>query len=268
MVLQSGSTQTIQDPLVVGQRRVYQWFALRREVDRIIAEADRPTRRYLSSNLSSAEEAARQALQLSCNAYNYFDDLRYEHLEHLIEIRPGDVRPLTWLLDRTHALIHRSGELVGGLFGCYMEFSDDHWYDTCLVSLLHLRFGQSAGFTARYVCDICDESAGDCAHRRGHTYSRIAEIVDGHCSICRDECELHEQGRAYEVVAGFHPVDVDFQEVSLVVRPRDPLTRITKRSANRSNMTASLGYVPTVGIPVLDHSCMHPCAGFRYMDAN
>lgn len=212
-----------------------------------------------------SEHHARAALQAICNAYNYLDDLSHDYPDCLVEIKPGDTRALKELLDNCHELVHRYGELVGGLFGCHMEYKDGAWYDSCLVSLLHLRFGNSSGFTARYLCVICGRAVGDCEHLAGETYPMVAGVTnDGYCGICHDRCDTHAVGSTCEVEAGVRLADIQLQEVSMVPRPRDPLTRITHRTVEPEMFVDRLGRVPEPGEPVLCHACMYPCEGFRH----
>jgi hypothetical protein len=250
----------------VGRSRVERWFGLRRAFD---ARMDSLSDRWganLIDEFNEAERHARSALQAVCNAYNYLDDLTYDYEGYVIEVRPGEDRPLEEVLDHCHHLVHRYGELVGGLFGCPVEYKDDDWYDTCVVSLLHLRFGNSAGFTARYICAVCGEGAGDCHHNLGDSYPLTAGLnADGYCDICEDECEAHKVGSIYETEAGYRITDAMMQEVSLVRRPRDPLTRITHRSVNPERLIDRLGRLPEPGEPVLCHSCLYPCEGFRHL---
>jgi hypothetical protein len=228
---------------------------------------DDHVRTYLDGRLTAAEHHARAALQAICNAYNYLDDLTHDYPGSLVEVKSGEMKALEDLLDHCHGLIHRYGELVGGLFGCYLEHKDDGWYDGCLVSLLHLRFGNSTGFTARYICVICGAAAGDCDHHPREKYPRMAQVTsNGYCDICVDSCQDHQPGVTYEVQAGFRLADIDVLEVSMVSRPRDPLTRITQRSVDPQMIVDRLGRLPEPGEPVLCHACMYPCDGFRHLD--
>ena len=206
-------------PLSSSRAPAERWFKLRHNIDTLQSQVDADTRSFLAECFTSSEQHARLALQSICNAY-FLDDLRHEYSEAFVEIKSSEFKPLMNLLDHCHTLVHRYGELVGGLFGCQMEYSDGLWYDTCRVSLLHLRFGQSSGFTARYVCTICGEEAGDCIHLRGHTYPKIAgnSGEDGNCDICGDTCHIHDVGTTYQVPADFRLSDIRLQEVSLVPR--------------------------------------------------
>jgi len=249
----------------VGTRRVRQWFSLRKSFDERQEALDDPWRIRMETRLADAEGHARHALQAICNAYNFFDDITYDYPNALVEVSVGKTKRLVELIDDCHTMVHRFGELVGGFFGCEIEEANGVWFDRCLVSLLHLRFGNSTGFTARYVCVVCGADAGDCDHRLGQSYSKIAGLTnDGNCNICGERCEAHVAGNTYEVPASYRITDIEVQEVSLVNRPRDPLTRIEKRSLDPRMLADHLGRPPEPGERVLDHACMFPCGGFSH----
>jgi hypothetical protein len=253
----------------VGRRRVAQWFGLRRRFDKWRDGAGAGAQECIDSRFGGSERHARDGLQAVCDAYNYLEDVVRDYPDVQVRIDESKIVDLPKLVEDAHVIVHRCGELVGGMFGCHMEYKDGQWLDKCLVSLLHLRFGQSAGLTVRYVCTIGGGDAGDvCGHKRGVLYPKTAaQTEDGLCTICDAErCSAHEVGVTYEAVADYGMVDIQVQEVSIVPRPRDPLARITERSVRNRELLSKLGEVPKPGELVLCHQCMYPCTGFSYWD--
>jgi hypothetical protein len=49
---------------------------------------------------------------------------------------------------QAHQHAHHVAALVGGIFGCHIEYSEDSYWDTCPLSLMHRRSGLSAFFSA------------------------------------------------------------------------------------------------------------------------
>lgn len=242
----------------VGHLRVEQWLRFRSAL-----RSDRWHINATEQDFRLAESQARSALKTACDAYDYIDDIAWDYPEHVLQLDGGELRTLEELLSRCHALAHRSGELVGGVFGCAFEHEDGHWYDRCRLSLMHLRFGSSAGFTARYVCTICKAAVGECLHERGIVYHVTATVTpEGFCDICGDRCEEHDPGATYGLRADLRLADIEMQEVSMVARPRDPLARIQKRSVDETTLRTVLGRVPHPDEHVECYLCMFPCRGF------
>lgn len=262
--------------LDIGRRRVRSWFSLRRRLDNADGSMRSQGLRLFGAEWEEAEKASRMGLQSAADSFNWLDDARHD----LGPEQPVDVAGFTGqstqprsvddLVDLAHATVHVAGELVGGLFGCRMGHSDGRWFDECIVGLLHLRFGNSAGFSARYECSICMKDPSDCEHEPGRTYVvSAARTPEGECTICGDsQCSSHKPGSNYEVDARPRLTDPQLREVSLTPRPRDPLTRISGRSVDDEDLREQLGRLPESDEMVLHHGCMYPCRGFSEMPAD
>jgi hypothetical protein len=258
---------------VIGRERMESWFGVRKRLDVLDEHMRQRNLMLYDAEWQEADKASRTALQSAADGFNWLDDARKD-LDHgqLIDItsftgQPSNPQTADTLVDQAHAMVHSAGELVGGLFGCRMTYDEDRWYDECVVSLLHLRFGTSAGLRVRYECTVCREDPGDCEHEPGQTYAvSAARSEEGVCTVCdKAECPAHEQGVIYEIVADTKLADPYLREVTLTPRPRDPLCRITGRSVDDDYLRATLGRLPEPGEIVLDHTCMYPCTGFRDM---
>jgi hypothetical protein len=154
------------------------------------------------------EAAARRALTHAAGAFRY---LRRGPLERAADLQ-----------------LHRIGELVGGLYGCWHEYKNERWFDTCLVRMAHLHMGLSAGFTAKRLCSICGDDFSECVHDPDWLYPVTAERTDGDCNICgaSDDCD-HPPGTEYLVRPTIRLDSAVMREVSLTPNPRDPSLMIT-----------------------------------------
>lgn len=192
------------------------------------------------------EAAARLALSASVDALNYLED--------------------TELASAAHSLIHAAGELVGGLYGCRLEYDKGDWLCTCPVVVSHYRFGNSAGFTARRECSVCRGDISDpdeCVHEPGGEYDVLAVRNErDECSVCRQaECQ-HVPGRSYRVRAHADLADADIHEVSMVARPRDPLCRCDAVEVSMDRLVRELGQRPRPDDDLACYDCIGVCDGF------
>src|SRR5450755_6444 len=259
--------------LVIGRSRVQQWFGLRSRMDSLDKAMHSLGLKLYDSKWHEAEKLGRAALQSSTDAFNWLDDAQLDlGAERLIDVASyltsmHEPRPMGELVDSSHALVHRAGEVVGGFFGCDMKYEKGRWFNECIVVLMHLRLGNSAGMRVRFRCSICQEDPGDCQHEVGETYPiEGGTSTDGECLICDEKgCAEHLPGTMYEVIAALRVVDATLREVSLTPRPRDPLARIAGRSVNHEYLVQQLGRSPVEGERILDHSCMYTCRGFQGM---
>jgi hypothetical protein len=259
-------------PLVraAGRRRVSRWFRLARALQALRRTAQELGVAWVAVELDAAEAAARRGLAAAADAYNFFEDARWDlpTEARLVDEQNRDLGSLRDALSRAHALVHNLGALVGGLFGCELTHDDGDWFDECIASLLHVRYGNSMGFTARHVCTVCGDDFADCAHERGRTYGvAVARRDDGACTVCGARDCAHLPGEVVEVRAHSMMADIDLHEVSMVPRPRDPLARITARQVDRARLEEVLGARVEAGMRLLGHDCMHQCEGFRRPDA-
>jgi hypothetical protein len=259
--------------LNIGRTRVKSWFGLRNRLDELDESVRSCGRRLLGPDWQAAEEACRLALESAADSFNWLDDARHDlGREQLIDVesftgQSGKPRPLGALVDQAHTMVHTAGEMVGGLFGCRITYRDGRWYDECIVALLHLRFGNSAGLWVRYECSVCRQDPGDCVHEPGLTYSvHAARTDEGMCTICGEtDCSAHLPEGTYEVVASASLAHPQLREISITPRPRDPLARIAGRSVEDEDLRTRLGRLPRPDEVVLDHACMYPCRGFTEM---
>jgi hypothetical protein len=255
--------------LKIGRRRVKSWFELHNRLDSLDRNMRRKGALIFGTDCHMAEKAARASLQAAADAFNWLDDAYLDlGREILVDVgsfmdRQSPPQSVGALVELAHATVHASGELVGGLFGCKIVYDDGRWYDQCVVALLHLRFGNSAGLRVRYECTVCRQDPSDCEHEPGASYITSASRTEDGCSICGQPCCEHVSGRLYKVIARARLADPRLREVSLIPRPRDPLARITARSIEDEHLLKHLGCMPGQGEVVLDHSCMYPCTGFR-----
>jgi hypothetical protein len=265
-----------ENALRIGRWRVEQWFGLRRNLDSIDASMQRQGLALFDSGWHKAETLGRAALRSAADAYNWLEDAQldlgadtYIDISSFFDMGHAP-QAMSELVRKSHALVHRAGELVGGLFGCNMQYEDGRWFDECIVDLMHLRLGNSPGMSVRFTCSICLQDPGDCEHEPGRPYPLEAcGSDDGLCNICdAEECAEHIPGRTYQAIAGRKITDANLREVSLTGRPRDPLARIAGRSVGNERMIRHLGRLPKESERVLDHSCMYPCHGFRGMPAD
>jgi hypothetical protein len=247
----------------VGEARVERWFALakglhgRREQARLVGA------RWVARELRDIEDRLRSGLRSAAAAYNFFDDVRWDLPgSTMIEHAGQEVGRVDELLGESHRLAHALGDLIGGLFGCVIVHDDGGWYDECVSSLLHVRYGNSMGFTARHECSICRQDFSGCDHLRQASYPiTVARDEAGLCTVCGEaHCE-HIDGTVIDVTARTTMTDIKLHEVSMVPRPRDPLARISAREVDIDNLIAHLGYPPEPHHRVLDHGCMYQCHG-------
>lgn len=191
------------------------------------------------------EASARASLARAVDAYNFLEDSELSKLAH------------------QHA--HHVAALVGGLFGCNIEYSDDTYWDVCRLTLMHSRWGMSAGFTATRNCSLCGQDIDSCPHLLDTRYDiTVRHDTDGTCNVCGRLSCPHSDG---ETVSAFpRPVmsQLQLHEVSLVSRPRDPLARFTKIELSQEVLQRGLGEDPE-GRDICCYRCLHPCSGFSQL---
>jgi hypothetical protein len=188
------------------------------------------------------ESSARTSLARAVDAFNFLED--------------------TELAEFAHEHAHKVAALVGGIFGCGIEYSKDTYWDICPISLMHRRCGMSVGFTTTRCCSLCGEDLDLCEHLLDARYEvKVHRSPEGMCNACGRLSCSHNDGDI--VLAYPHPVmgDVQLHEISLVTRPRDPLARITKIEFDRQLLARSLGGQPS-GHDIWCYRCLHPCDGF------
>ncbi|WP_157407778.1 hypothetical protein [Actinomadura atramentaria] len=247
-----------------GKQRVEQWFSwhYRLKAAGIRTKANASTWRQ-------AEQNARESLKHAVAAYNWLDDLIFDIPPSSEILLDCDVKTHIFILDdaitEAHDLVHRTGELVGGIFGCRLKHDKGDWKSECQVSISHLRFGFSPGMLVRHLCNVCGIDPGDCDHEVGEEYMSTVNRFEGHCNVCsKAECS-HIIGSAIRLVACEINTGIEIQEVSLVARPRDPLARVSSRGIDNEELIDFFGFLPDPAAHLLCHECMYPCAGFKYL---
>lgn len=255
---------------VVGRWRVGRWFRLARALEALRVTADGLGAAWVVGELDAAEAAGRQGVVAAADAYNFLEDALWDLPEEtrVVDAQERDLGSLREVLERSHALVHVLGDLVGGLFGCELAYDNGDWFDECVVSLLHIRYGNSMGFTARHLCTVCGEDFTGCPHARGRSYGVVvARREGGECNVCDARDCTHRPGEVVEVSAQSVMADIDLREVSLVPRPRDPLARITARQVDPARLEDALRTRVGAGMRLLGHDCMYQCEGFRRPEA-
>lgn len=191
------------------------------------------------------ERVARASLDRAVDAYNFLEDSELSELAH------------------HHA--HHVAALVGGLFGCNIEYSDDTYWEVCRLTLMHSRWGMSAGFTATCNCSLCGQDIDSCPHLLDTRYEiTVRHDTDGTCNVCGLMSCLHVDGEVDSAFPRLLKSQLQLHEVSLVARPRDPLARFTKVEFSREELQHGLGKDPG-GREICCYRCLHPCGGFNQL---
>ena len=257
----------------IGRRRVERWFRNRNFLDDLDDRARILGARFLGPDWSRAEASAREALTGAVAAFYWIDDVALD-LEPKTIVSVGSfsanalrVLPVhttvSELHKRAHALAHKAGELVGGLFGCRLVHDGDGWYKQCPLSFLHIRLGYSPGMICRYSCSLCQQDPSECEHDTGELYPLTAARIEDRCNVCRsrDEC-IHIPCEVYPARARRSIVEAELLEISVVPRPRNPLARIERLGVDDEKMLQFHGFLPHPESTLLCHDCMFPCTGF------
>ena len=199
---------------------------------------------YGGRSHSETERLARDALSSAVRAFNLLGDFPEA--------------------DDAHRLIHELGMFVSRHFGCEIVLEDGLWRWSCPVIIAHLRFGQSAGFTAKRICSICREGimSERCPHMPNQHYKVAVEDV-AHCPCGSEDCTKHQTGAVIDVRPTAIIDEADLEEISWVARPRDPLARIQTVSYTTEQISSLMGGVeipPNVHVIECFH-CRQTCTG-------
>jgi hypothetical protein len=199
---------------------------------------------YAGRRGGEVERLARDALSSAVRAFNLLEDFPEA--------------------DDAHRLIHELGMFVSRHFGCEIVLKEGLWRWSCPVIMSHLRFGQSAGFTAKRICSICGEGimSDRCPHMLSQTYKVAVEDV-AHCPCGSENCTRHQLGTAIEAYPTVIINEADLEETSWVARPRDPLARIRAVSYTTEQMTSLMGgaEIPPVMEIIECFHCRQACTG-------
>jgi hypothetical protein len=189
----------------------------------------------------SLEALARMSLARAVDSFNFLEETDIAGLAH------------------QHA--HKVAALVGGIFGCVIEYGEGIYWDTCPISLMHHRWGLSAGFTAIRRCSLCGEDLDVCEHMLGASYEvQVQRDAEGVCNACGSRSCSHIDGQTELSYPHAVMTDAEFHEVSLVPKPRDPLARITKLELDPQLLHRLAGEPD--GRDIRCFRCLQPCNGF------
>lgn len=249
----------------IGDERVKSWTELRHQIKKAVCDA-----RRLEPTLDQGpwDEADRYAHAALCNAAEAFHLLHEagveaRSIEGYLEENPGLSAAIDRDADKAHAFAHRSGDLIGGLFGCFALNRDGVWMNHCILEHMHVGYGMSAGFTARHQCSVCHQNLTICTHILGQAYPvTVTRDGDGTCNVCDEAGCDHEVGDAVSVRASLAMIDANLHEVSLTPRPRDPRARLDGLEIDLSDIVEALGRQPRPYDEIRTHGCMYPCTGF------
>lgn len=199
---------------------------------------------YAGRRGGKAGQLAREALSSAVRAFNLLEDFPEA--------------------DDAHRLIHEVGMFVSHHFGCEIVLRDGLWRWSCPVTLSHLRFGQSAGFTAKRICSICREGimSERCPHMLNQIYKVTVEDA-ARCPCGSENCTEHQVGDVIEVFPTIIIDEGDLEEASWVARPRDPLARIRSISYTAEQISSLMGgaEVPPDMHVIQCFHCRQVCTG-------
>lgn len=189
-----------------------------------------------------AEQLARDALASAVRAFNLLEDFPEA--------------------DDAHRMIHGIGMFVSRHFGCEIRLKDEVWHWSCPTIIAHLRFGKSAGFTAKRICSICGEGLDQCPHMPGQTY-KVAVGDIAYCPCGSQNCTRHQKGSIIEVSPHGIINEANLEEVSWVARPRDPLARIQAIEYTTEQISSLMGgaRIPPDVQAVECFHCRQSCTG-------
>ena len=206
--------------------------------------------RLLETDRDEAEQHARRCLALAQQAFHWLDDGPLE--------------------GEAHADLHKYGKWTreNVSTGCYLKWTGSEYEETCPVTLAHLRFGFSIGFTGNRICSICDSDISECSHEPGTWYDvRGGSRSDGLCRICDEpDCSSHQEGTTYRVDCIVRVTIGQIHEISLVRRPRQPEARLLAKPVEMEKLKEFFGPQFRIGMPVSCDHCLNECSGFVEMD--
>lgn len=250
----------------IEEGRIQAWKLLRKSIsEELRGGSGYGARRLdLREGWQLSEEKARSALANATEAFYWLDDLAQDVESGVSLAHAGQILgTVSGLRSQAHSEVHQSGDLVGGLFGCEIEFADEHWWISCPVHFPHVLSGLSAGFTVKYECTICSGDPSECDHLEGVEYAATADkTVEGLCTICGSDACDHAEGTSYAVEAAVRLVDPVLHEVTLTQRPRDPLARLKRFSIEDHELARDLGRKPLSTEKIVHWGCTKHCQGF------
>lgn len=245
-----------------GAERVTEWFSLRDRAYDYFRNEFLLGNAHPFQDYRNARGLLRTGLHASGRSFLWLKDAALD-IEADTVLGLGRSEPsLGDLLHDAHCLLHRLGEIFGGLYGCELVHEDGTWFQECAVHLPHVPLANSMGFSCRYTCTVCAGDSSSCPHIRGASYDVQVKRSEGpSCSACEltgTRC-LHSHGETVAVSANVMITDIELREISFVRRARDPLARITSIEVEASELTRRLGRAPGPKDMVLCHTCMYPC---------
>ncbi|WP_299928889.1 hypothetical protein [uncultured Nocardioides sp.] len=170
--------------------------------------------------------------------------------------------------DREHEVHERldaAGKRKRHAFGCKIEYEDNTYYETCPVSLGHVRVGLSVGGTATRLCSLCGEDISACEHDPTHTYLVPGgSAVRDYCRICvESDCKKHKSHLLYEATPVAIVTQLSVDEVSIVARPAQPDARIYRQSIDMKELERELGADFRPGMTLHCNKCLSECGGLK-----
>lgn len=165
--------------------------------------------------------------------------------------------------DEAHQQMDAAGRRKRRTFECKVEYEDGTYFDTCPVSLGHVRVGFSVGGTATRRCSLCADDLSVCEHDPARTYLVPGgSALDDYCRICMvKECDEHKTHLLYEATPVSVITEMHMDEVSLVARPAQPDARIERESMSIERLRAGLGDDFSPGVALSCDKCLDDCDG-------
>lgn len=201
-----------------------------------------------------------QALRSAAEADAWFKDAAKDlDRDTHVATDDHDYGSVRYLVATAHDELHQSGDMYAGLFGCKIDATDDgSWWFECVVDLAHFERATSPGFTARLGCVGCGKGPAECPHEEGEQVEVVVtRTSDGLCSFCGSAACDHQLGDTVQVAAYQQIVDAQLHEVSMVIRARDPLARISGITVEPAELGLTHGTART-----LKHDgCRGQCVG-------
>ena len=178
---------------------------------------------------------------------------------------------MNWLEDTpefeiAHYRLDEAGRWVRERFGCWLKRDGTTYTRTCPADLAHNRIGLSPGMrNVIRICSVCGLDPRLCRHVTGKVYETSRRLIGDRCNLCDQIRCNHEDGQLGSV-ACYHVISAvgNFDEVSIVARPAQPMARIRRVRVPLEDLKEKLGprgWQP--GMEVSCDKCLTGCLGVR-----